>query len=136
LLLATIGLALLAAASARAAEVTAEQRAAYLACYRSVLAAPVFARMESAELYRIREEGLARTVITACRDEIEPYGRELLENALRALDSTTPRPKDWLFTLYEGGLRKRVAMDLVEVAPRVMPIADAEATRAPAAAEQ
>jgi hypothetical protein len=123
-------------ASVRAADITPEQRAAYLACYRRVLAEPVFAGMDSAELYRIREEGLARMVIMACGDEMEPYGRKLLEDALRAPRGDTPPPEGWLLSIFESGRRRQVAADLVEVAPRVKPYADAEAGNAPGGAER
>jgi hypothetical protein len=133
------GLAFVPASPAAAAEVTAEQRAAYLACYRSVLRRPEFALMDSAELYRIREEGLARTVVMDCAVEMRPYGKALLEAALRSPDKPeegATGPKDWLFIHYESGLRRQVADDLVEAAPRVKPIADAEAAKAPAATAQ
>lgn len=116
-------------------EITAAERASYLACYRRVLARPVFALMDSAELYRIREEGLARTVLMACSEEVRPYGRQLLEAATRAPGAfekeSGPPEKSRMFIAYESGLRRRVALDLVEVAPRVKPFADAEATTAP-----
>ena len=133
------GLAFVPASPAAAAEVTAEQRAAYLACYRSVLRRPEFAQMDSAELYRIREEGLARTVVMDCAVEMRPYGKALLEAALRSPNKPeegATGPKDWLFIHYESGLRRQVADDLVEAAPRVKPIADAEAAKAPAATAQ
>ena len=137
-LVAAIGLALLPAGNALAAEVTPEQRAAYLACYRRVLMMPEFALLDSASLYRIRNEQLARTVILACTEEIQPYRIQLLETALRAPAPTAgaPRPDGWLFTSYESGLRQRVADDLVEAAPRVKAIADAEAGKPAERAEQ
>src|SRR5687767_3911621 len=79
-----IGLALLPASAATAAEVTAEQRAVYLDCYRRVLMVPEFALMDPASLYRIRNERLARAVIMACTEEIQPYRIQLLEAALRS----------------------------------------------------
>ena len=137
-LAAAIGLALLPAGNALAAEVTPEQRAAYLACYRRVLMMPEFALMDSASLYRIRKERLARTVIMACTEEIQPYRIQLLEAALRAPApaAEAPRPDGWLFTDYESGLRQRVADDLVEAAPRVKAVADAESGKPGEGAEQ
>jgi hypothetical protein len=119
---------LLSAGEAAAAEATPEQRAFYLACYRRVLAVPEFALMDSASLYRIRNEALARMVITACEDEIQPYGMQLIEAAFRAPRSpgATPPSADGGFIAWEAGLRQRVADDLVEAAPRVKPFADAD----------
>jgi hypothetical protein len=105
-------------------------RAAYLTCYRQVLAQPRFAALDPAGLYAIADGDLADAIIAGCGKHLRAY-RDQAQAVVKAsqkralADGGTQLPEGMLQAMADIGLVLRIGRDLAEADPRVKPIAEA-----------